>query len=504
MTPAGHRLSALALAILTASSFILGGCETMKGAADKITSRDGDNETLIGKLEPKYVPSKLAIGQQKDLMHRRTNSFGTISTPELTRYLNGIRTNLLRHAGVSDVPGEVYVTADEEFNAEATPDGNIFINWQLLSALNSEDAVASVIAHELAHVLLRHNDSNLIARYQRSAQYWHGQGVLRMAAARTLASNGQKQGLKKGEISQFENLQLLVNLTTKVAAPSWQRSQERSADLLGIDLMIRAGYNPDGMTDMLSVLKNAYENDKKDPNPVDVVNLAGKLALGNTQQKLGAGIELLAKTVGNDHPDPQTRIDDTYAYVSRHYDDAATSGPFRRKSWENIRKSPQLQKLLAAYEGANSAFKEFNNKKPREAYARSSKYLDGARNHPYPVFVHAVTLYGINKSKEGDNVLRAVLNSSTEPSGKVYNMLAENLEAQGRNREALDITTRGYERLGQPPQLLPKLVHYQRLNGDSKRASQTADFCAREHNDFRDQCYQELNAQTGATKTASR
>lgn len=498
------RMPRLTLAVLASSALVLGACETLKDAAGRATERDGDSATLVGKLEPAYVPSKLAVGLKRDVMNQRANTLGLISAPEINKYLNGIRAQLVRQSAVTDVPGQVYITADPEINAMATPDGNIFINWGLLRYMRSEDEVASVIAHELAHVLLRHNDSNLVAQYQRITQWYHTQGVVAGAVARNMKGGVQQGGLKKGEMSQLQNVQLLVNLTTKVAAPSWQRTQERSADLLGIDLMIRAGYNPDGMNDMLSVLKQSYEANKKDPNPVEIANLAANVALGNTQQKLGAGVELLAMAFGDDHPDPQTRLTDISGYLNRHYDDADTTPPFRRKPWEAVLKSSQLRKMITAYDGATSARQLLDRNKPKEAYALSLKTVEGARNHAYPAYVHAMTLYGVGKIKEGDAVLRTVLDNADEPSGKVYGLLAQRLEANGRNREALQVTNAGYEKLGRAPQMVPLMVRYQRLSGDPKRASQTASECARELTDYRDICLHEANPPQQNIKTASR
>jgi predicted Zn-dependent protease len=305
--------------------------------------------------------------------------------------------------------------------------------------------------------------------------------------------NNSQQGLKKGEISQLQNVQLLINLTTKVIAPSWQRGQERAADLLGTDLMIKAGYNPDGMSDLMSVLKQSYENNKKDPNPLKLADLAANVAMGDNAQKMNAGIEMLAMAFGSDHPDPQTRMDDVSEYLGKHYDDAETIKPYRRTSWDALMKSTQLRKVVLAYDGAVSAKELLDRNKPKEAYDLSRKTVEGARNHAYPAYVHAMTLYGVGKMKEGDEVLRYVFDNATEPSGQVYAMWASTLESSGRYKEALAVSEKGYERLGQAPQMVPMRVRYQRMSGDQKGAHQSASECARILTDYRDACLKEAN-----------
>lgn len=478
--------------LLAASVLCLSACETMKPKMPEMFEKAGERSKLIDGIASKYEPSSLAVGQQRDLMNRRADTLGMVTAPEMTRYLNGIRNKLVAVSGMTDVPGEVYITADPDLNAAATADGNIYINWGLLRYLRSEDEVASVLAHELSHVLLKHHDSNLLAHYQRSLQWYHGAGVMTSAAFRNMRTNSQ-QGLKKGETSQLQNLQLLVNLTTKVIAPSWQRTQERAADLLGVDLMVKAGYNPDGMSDLMSVLKQADDNNKKDPNPLKVADLAANVALGDNAQKMNAGIEMLAMAFGSDHPDPQARMDDVSDYLGRHYDDAATIRPYRRSSWDALLKSSSLRKTVSAYDGAVSAKQLLDRNKPREAYELSRKTVDGARNHAYPAYVHAMTLYGIGKIKEGDAALRYAFDNSTEPSGQVYAMWASALEANGRYKDALAVSEKGFERLGQAPQMVPMRVRYQRLSGDQKGAQQAASECARVHTEYRDACIREAN-----------
>ena len=196
---------------------------------------------------------------------------------------------------------------------------------------------------------------------------------------------------------------------------------------------------------------------------------------------------------GDDHPDPQTRIDDVADYLDRHYDDAATVRPYRRASWDSLMKTPQLRKIVMAYDGAISAKQLLDRNKAQEAYELSRKTLDGARSHAYPAYVHAMTLYSLGRVKEGDAALRYVFDNGTEPSGQVYAMWANALEAEGRYKDALAVSEKGYERLGEPAQLVPMRVRYQRLNGNPKGAQQLASECARVHTEYRDACVREAN-----------
>ena len=480
----------LALALLLAGALTIAGCETMGDMGGKMMSRAGDKEKIIAGLKDKYEPSAQAVGQERDLMNRRAETLGLFSSPEISRYLNGIHARLVKASGVSGVPGKVYLTADAELNAEATPDGNIYLNWGLLRNLGTEDDVAAVIAHELSHVLLRHHDSNMVSHYQKVAQWYQHAGVATSAALRGMRNNSPA-GLKKGEVSQLNNVQALVNLTTKVVLPSYQRSQEREADLLGVDLLVRAGYSPDGMTNVMSVLKQGYDNARRDPNPVQMANLLASIAAGNNQQKVLAGIELLGMAFGEDHPDPQARSDDAGNYLANYYDPADTSPPFQRKPWESVLKSQALRKTVAAYDGAHAARQYLDRGKAKEAYEISRRTIDGARDHAYPAFVHAMTLNAIGRHKEADAIIAHAVEKTPEPSGQVYLLYAESLSAAGRHREALQVVEKGRARLGDAPQMVPLIVRYQRLSGDTNRANATASECARVHTGYRERCFAE-------------
>lgn len=479
---------------LLAAGILASGCQTVQTTAQQMVERDGDTQMLISRLKPQYEPSKLAIGHERDLMNKRAETFGIISVPEMNYYLNAIRLRLLSKAGVANVPGKVYVTANPDLEAATTPDGNIFINWSLLQYLRCEDEVAGLIAHELAHVLLGHSDSTVFGQYFQKTRSLHRVGLEIMLEGRNAANGGQQKGLKKGESSQLSNLQLAVALSTKVISPSWQRGQERSADLLGVDLMVAAGYNPDGMVNTLSVIKQYEANNRKGPEWEKIGNQLTGLSQGNTQLKLQSGVGLMEMAFGHKHSDTGVRIDDVKNYLDRHYDDVATSQPYQRKAWETVSRNTAFRKLLGAYDGARNANKLLENGKYNEAYQISKLTLGPARDHAYPAFVHALALDGVGRTKESDVVLKQALDNKHEASGRVYQKYASLLAKNGRHRDAWGVMNAGYERFGKAPQMVPGVVRYQRTSGDLKRAKETARMCALDYPDFAEECEREAQA----------
>jgi predicted Zn-dependent protease len=124
-----------------------------------------------------------------------------------------------------------------EINAFALPGGPMFLNRGMLQAARTDDEVAGVMAHELAHVVLRHG--TLQAAKAQKFQF----GAL---AGQIL---GSIVGGNKGQIiSQGSQIGLGTYFL------KYGREYEREADLLGAQIMARAGYDPRHMANMFRTI----------------------------------------------------------------------------------------------------------------------------------------------------------------------------------------------------------------------------------------------------------
>jgi predicted Zn-dependent protease len=118
---------------------------------------------------------------------------------------------------------EVLVFASDQANAFALPGGKIGVYTGLLKLAKTQDQLAAVIGHEVAHVLARHANERVSTAY--TAQ-----------AALTVVG-------ESGIVSP--QLMGLMGLGTQVGVLlPFSRTQESEADLLGLDLMARAGFDP--------------------------------------------------------------------------------------------------------------------------------------------------------------------------------------------------------------------------------------------------------------------
>jgi beta-barrel assembly-enhancing protease len=142
-----------------------------------------------------------------------------------------------------------------EINAFALPGGPMFVNRGMIEAANSEGEVAGVMAHELSHVLLRHGT----AQASKAGKYQMGQ----VAGAVLGAIIGGRVGSVVAQGTSF-------GLGT--AFLRFGREYEKQADILGAQLMARAGYDAREMASMFRTIEkeggsNGPEWLSDHPNP---------------------------------------------------------------------------------------------------------------------------------------------------------------------------------------------------------------------------------------------
>lgn len=126
----------------------------------------------------------------------------------------------------------------KDINAFALPGGPMFVNRGMVEAASSEGEVAGVMAHELSHVLLRHGTAN--ATKAQGFQI----GQLAGAIAGAVVGGGWGQVISQG--SQFGLGTWLLK---------YSREYEKQADLLGAQIMARAGYDPRDLGRMFETIQ---------------------------------------------------------------------------------------------------------------------------------------------------------------------------------------------------------------------------------------------------------
>ena len=123
---------------------------------------------------------------------------------------------------------EITLFADDQVNAFALPGGKIGVYTGLLDVAKTPDQLAAVIGHEVAHVLAEHGKARLSANMA-------GQAGLALG---TIALGSRLEGNSRTALAA-----LGLGLQVGVLMP-YGRGQESEADVLGLDLSSRAGFDP--------------------------------------------------------------------------------------------------------------------------------------------------------------------------------------------------------------------------------------------------------------------
>ncbi|PMP96174.1 MAG: hypothetical protein C0169_04725 [Thermodesulfobacterium geofontis] len=175
----------------------------------------------------------------KQILQELSSKVEFIQDIELVAYINSIGKELTEK-GLSFSPFnfKFYLIKDETFNAFSVPGGYIFINSGIFEDIDSEEELAGIMAHEMAHNLCRH-----IARRIESIKKM--QVAITAATLAAILLGGGKAGETVGIASSaFAETKLL----------SYSRADEEEADRTGFEILIKAGYSPWGMVSVMEKL----------------------------------------------------------------------------------------------------------------------------------------------------------------------------------------------------------------------------------------------------------
>jgi predicted Zn-dependent protease len=188
----------------------------------------------------------------------------------LTAYLNRICAAITINSPRPDVYNGYHVAIldSAEINAFATSGGHIFVTRGLINAARSEDALAGVIAHEVAHIQLQH-----------SIKAIKNSRVTQALLITGTSAAGAASGYNVNQLTDIFN-ESVGEVVTTLVNNGYSRDQEYQADNTAMSLMAAAGYNPSGLIEMLKQL-SAVQNSssgfgKTHPTPSQRISNAEK------------------------------------------------------------------------------------------------------------------------------------------------------------------------------------------------------------------------------------
>ena len=186
---------------------------------------------------------EIAMGQEA--AQQVEASIGLVDDAELQAYVRRIGANLAAKSERPNIPWRFGVVDDPTPNAFALPGGPIYITRGLLSLMDSEAELASVLGHEIGHITARHSVSQ-ISRAQLAQ--------IALVGGMILAPQLQNVG---GLLSQGMQLLFL----------KYSRDHERQADDLGFKYALNSSYDVREMDDVFASLARVGELEQRSPLP---------------------------------------------------------------------------------------------------------------------------------------------------------------------------------------------------------------------------------------------
>lgn len=177
---------------------------------------------------------EIKMGQEADGEVKK--EYGSYDRASLQQFVSELGQRLAAQSHRSNLKYQFTVVDSQEINAFALPGGYIYVTRGILAYLNSEAEVAGVLGHEIGHVTARHGVKQ--QSMAQAANFGVLIGAILVPGLRNESAMGMMQNLSVAWIRGYG------------------REDELEADRLGAEYLARAGYDPQAMIKVVTVLKN--------------------------------------------------------------------------------------------------------------------------------------------------------------------------------------------------------------------------------------------------------
>ena len=249
---------------------------------------DRDLQFLQEDLDSGFAQMDQAFNQEGELSPEETYYLGRAvaanileyytpyrQNPALTDYLNHICGALVLNSSKPVIFNgyHVLILDSPEITAFATSGGHIFISLGIVAAADSEDALAAVIAHEIAHIHLDHGVE--LIQTMRLTQ------DLSTAGDRAAGIAGRGASLEACRNRFAGAVRAVVNA---LVVDGYTQAQEFEADSLALALLAAAGYNPASLIEVLQALETKQ---RSHPGGFNKTHPVPALRIAHIEQNIG-------------------------------------------------------------------------------------------------------------------------------------------------------------------------------------------------------------------------
>ena len=174
-----------------------------------------------------------------------------VDDPGIEEYVYSLGHRLATASDARNQPFHFFVVAHDDINAFAGPDGYIGINAGLITSTESEGELAAVLAHEMAHVTQRHIARRFQQQERTALPVFAG-----ILAAVVLGSQSPELGQATAAAALGSSVQTALNFS---------REAEQEADRVGMQVLVRAGFDARAMPAFLEKLQSSGRFTRKAP-----------------------------------------------------------------------------------------------------------------------------------------------------------------------------------------------------------------------------------------------
>ncbi|HEY4367285.1 MAG TPA: M48 family metalloprotease [Steroidobacteraceae bacterium] len=233
--------SALKQFVTAALHILLGASLSFAAGAQSVPNGVGDDLPDIGSpagamitLSDEYQVGRMIVRGLRD-------SDQILEDPEVSEYIQSLGSRLSSEAHEGAQKFTFFVDREPVINAFALPGGFIGVNAGLVLETKNESELAGVMAHEIAHVTQRHIARSIEAQSRNSLV-----STAAMLAAILVGAAAGGDGAMAG-MAAAQSLAIQQQI-------SFTRANETEADRVGLGILARAGFNPEGMPDFFETL----------------------------------------------------------------------------------------------------------------------------------------------------------------------------------------------------------------------------------------------------------
>ena len=446
-------------------------------------------------LQKKEFELKYAGGSRPELSVYLENDIYLFNDPKLLFYIHGIIDKLLTGWHGVKPEFEVVVETGEDFNAYADELNLVHLSTGLLRGVENEDQLAAVLAHEISHILLRHHSgSSLVERTESALEMG---GVLMLAAGAMADSVAERDEYAQKGADGLLACQSLGLVWADILAPQWSREDEEQADKMGLDLLMRAGYNYEELTaviekiyddspyrsDRLKLLENVafLLIDKK----TAALDVPGNETLCEFVKKFSAEsqkelVESVVKRIESrniSHENREERINSIKEYLQKVYSGGDLPPESRVKEFEANVGNRKMKEFLEKDLEAIKVIQTVNADEIRGVLENVSLRRNLGHTHS-PSIISARSKIAIfeHKLSAAKNYL-AKLSSNEQAPSAAYIKLAELYLIDGDYRAAERVVRSGGHVIGRNFKFLPTLIRVQKNAGKMDAAEATVFEC---------------------------